>query len=126
MIGSFGLWSSSKGMKVVSNLVGMTRTDAAAKIVSDGFVPGTETVYNSTDPTEASLHNKVRSQTPLAGVLFTYELPINTVYTSFAFTPFGVFGFSPFGVFGFSPFGVFGFSPNFGFYVPFGPFLFFR
>jgi hypothetical protein len=121
MIGSFGLWSSSKGMKVVSDLVGQTRDAAKAQIVTDGFIVGTETAFNSTDPADASNHNKIKSQTPVAGTLFTYELPINLEYTSFSFTPFGVFGFSPFGVFGFSPFGVFGFSPfsvfSFGFAV---------
>lgn len=113
MIGSFGLWSSSKGMKVVSNLVDQTRDDAKATIVSDGFIVGTETPFASSDPADASKHNKVRSQDPLSGVLFTYELPINIVYTQFGFTPFGVFGFSPTfgGVFAF--FGVF----NFGFSV---------
>lgn len=105
MIGSFGLWSSSKGMKVVSDLVGKTRDEAKTTIVSDGFVVGTETPFSSTNPSDAANHNKVRSQEPLAGVLFTYELPVNIVYTSFSFTPFGVFGF--FGVFSF--FGVFGF-----------------
>lgn len=108
MIGSFGLWSSSKGMKVVSNLVGMTRTDAAAKIVDDGFVAGTETAYSTSDAAEAPNNNKVRSQDPVAGTLFTYELPINTVYTAFSFVPFSVFGFSPFSVFNFWP-------ENFGF-----------
>lgn len=100
MIGSFGLWSSSKGMKTVSNLVGLTRTAAAAKIVEDGFSVGTETVYNSSNPSEQSLNDTIRSQDPLAGTLFTYELPVNVVYTSFSF--FSVFGFSPFSVFGFS------------------------
>lgn len=109
MIGSFGLWSSSKGMKVVSNLVGLDKTVAAAKIVEDGFVVGTSTVYNATDPSEVLNDNKIRSQDPIAGTLFTYELPINTVYTAFSFVPFSVFGFSPFGFspFGFSPFGFF-------------------
>jgi beta-lactam-binding protein with PASTA domain len=109
MIGSFGLWSSSKGMKIVSDLVGKTRDDAKAKIVSDGFIVGTETPFASTSASDETNHNKVRSQDPLAGVLFTYELPINIVYTSFSFTPFSVFGFAPFTVFGFIPFGVFGF-----------------
>lgn len=99
MIGSFGLWSSSKGMKVVSNLVGMTRTNASTQIVNDGFSIGTETAYNSSNPSEASLHDTIRSQDPVAGTLFTYELPINVVYTSFSF--FSVFGFSPFSVFSF-------------------------
>lgn len=111
MIGSFGLWSSSKGMKTVSNLVDLDKTVAEAQIVSDGFIVGTETVYNSSDSADAAKHNKVRSQDPAAGTLFSYELPINIEYTMFSFTPFTVFGFSPFGVFGFSPFGVFGFSP---------------
>jgi beta-lactam-binding protein with PASTA domain len=111
MIGSFGLWSSSKGMKVVSNLVGLDKTVAAAKIVEDGFTVGTSTAYNSSDPSEASNNNKIRSQDPTSGTLFTYELPINTVYTAFSFVPFSVFGFSPFAVFGFgvSGFTVFGF-----------------
>ena len=104
MIGSFGLWSSSKGMKTVSNLVGLDKTVATAKIVTDGFIVGTQTAYNTADSAEQSNHNKVRSQDPIAGILFTYELPINIVYTNFAFVPFSVFGFSPFGVFGFSPF----------------------
>jgi beta-lactam-binding protein with PASTA domain len=101
MIGSFGLWSSSKGMKVVSNLVGMTRSVAASTIASDGFVLGTETPFNSSNPSDLSLNNTIRSQNPAAGVLFTYELPINLVYTSFSFVPFSVFGFSPFSVFAF-------------------------
>lgn len=105
MIGSFGLWSSSKGMKTVSNLVGLDKTVAAAQIVSDGFIVGTETPYDTSDAAEQTNHNKIRSQDPAAGTLFTYELPINTVYTNFSFVPFSVFGFSPFGVFGFSPFG---------------------
>lgn len=99
MIGSFGLWSSSKGMKTVSNLVGLDRTVAATQIVNDGFIVGTETAYNTGDSAEQSNHNKVRSQDPTAGTLFTYELPINTVYTVFGFSPFSVFGFSPFGFF---------------------------
>ncbi len=104
MIGSFGLWSSSKGMKTVSNLVGVDRTVAKATIVSDGFIVGTETAFDTADSVELNNHNKVRSQDPAAGTLFTYELPINIVYTNFSFVPFSVFGFSPFGVFGFSPF----------------------
>lgn len=109
MIGSFGLWSSSKGMKIVSDLVGKTRDDAKATIASDGFVVGTETPFASSTPSDASNHNKVRSQDPAAGILFTYELPVNIVYTQFGFTPFSVFGFMPFTVFGFIPFGVFSF-----------------
>jgi hypothetical protein len=104
MIGSFGLWSSSKGMKVVSNLVGVNKEIAKATIVSDGFIVGTETPFNTGDSAELNNHNKVRSQVPVAGTLFTYELPIDIVYTNFSFVPFSVFGFSPFGVFGFSPF----------------------
>lgn len=121
MIGSFGLWSSSKGMKTVSDLVGKTRTDAAAQILADGFIQGTETKFDSTDAADQLKHNTIKSQDPVAGTLFSYELPINTTYISFSFTPFGVFGFSPFSVFGFSPFSVFGFSPfavfGFGFAV---------
>lgn len=105
MIGSFGLWSSSKGMKVVSNLVGLDKTVANAQILSDGFVLGTQTSYDTADAAEQTNHNKIRSQDPVAGTLFTYELPINTVYTNFSFVPFSVFHFTPFTVFGFSPFG---------------------
>lgn len=113
MIGSFGLWSSSKGMKTVSDLVGVDKEVAKTTIVSDGFVVGTETEFPATDPSEAANHNKIRSQDPAAGVLFTYELPINIVYTSFSFVPFSVFGFTPeFTVFAFS-FTVFGFTPEF-------------
>lgn len=119
MIGSFGLWSSSKGMKTVSNLVGLDKDVAEAQIVSDGFIVGNETVFNATDPSELANHNKVRSQDPVFGTLFTYELPINIEYTMFSFVPFSVFSFSPepftvfgfsFSVFGFSPFSVFGFT----------------
>ncbi len=109
MIGSFGLWSSSKGMKVVSDLVGDTRDDAKATIVSDGFVVGTETKFDSTDSADQLKHNTIKSQVPAAGTLFTYELPIDLTYISFSFTPFSVFGFMPFTVFGFFPFGVFSF-----------------
>jgi beta-lactam-binding protein with PASTA domain len=104
MIGSFGLWSSSKGMKTVSNLVGLDRDVAKTQIVTDGFVVGTETAFNTSDYNEASNNNKVRSQDPASGTLFTYELPVSIEYTVFAFAP---FGFSPFTVFGFSPFGFF-------------------
>ena len=97
-------------MKVVSNLVGLDRTVAKQNIVLDGFIVGTETAFNATDPVELSNDNKVRSQSPAAGVLFTYELPINIEYTSFSFVPFSVFSFIPFTVFGFS-FSVFGFTP---------------
>lgn len=114
MIGSFGLWSSSKGMKTVSDLVGLDKTVAEAQIVSDGFVVGNETVFNATDPAELANHNKVRSQDPVSGTLFTYELPINIEYTMFSFVPFSVFSFvpEPFTVFQFS-FTVFGFTPEF-------------
>jgi beta-lactam-binding protein with PASTA domain len=102
MIGSFGLWASSKGMKIVSNLVGMTRDVAKSTIVSDGFVVGTETPFSTSNPADLSLDNTIRSQDPTSGTLFTYELPINLVYTSFSFVPFSVFGFVPvFGVFTF-------------------------
>lgn len=110
MIGSFGLWSSSKGMKIVSDLVGLDRDVAKAKIVLDGFVVGTETAFTATDPSELNNNNKIRSQDPVAGVLFTYQLPVNIEYTSFSFVPFSVFSFIPFTVFGFS-FSVFSFIP---------------
>lgn len=108
MIGSFGLWSSSKGMKTVSDLVGKTRTDATAQILADGFVQGTETKFDSTDAADLLKHNTIKSQDPVAGTLFTYELPVNVTYISFGFTPFGVFSFGPFSVFNF--FGVFSFG----------------
>ena len=92
-------------MKTVSNLVGLDRTVAKSQIVTDGFVVGSETAYDTADAAEQLNHNKVRSQDPVSGTLFTYELPINITYTNFSFVPFSVFGFSPFGVFGFSPFG---------------------
>lgn len=112
-------------MKTVSNLVGLDKDIAKAQILTDGFVVGTETAVNSSLEADAVNHNKVKTQNPAAGTLFSYELPVDIEYTMFSFTPFSVFGFSPFGVFGFSPFGVFGFSPFgvFGF-SPFGVFSF--
>jgi hypothetical protein len=112
MLGSFGLWASSKGMRVVSDLVGMTRTDARAKIVADGLVVGTETPQQFTDSADESKHDKIVDQTPDAGVQAPYESPVDVVYGVFSFSVFGVFGFVPaFGVFGFTPtFNVFSFT----------------
>lgn len=111
MLGSFGLWASSKGMKEVSNLVGLTKEVAEQTIVSDGFIVGTETPFNTDSPSEQSNHNKVRSQVPAAGTSHEYEQPVDITYTMFSFSSFGVFGFTPFNVFGFTPFSVFGFTP---------------
>lgn len=112
MLGSFGLWASSKGMKSVSNLVGQTRANAKTQIVSDGFIVGTETAQNYTDAADADKNDKVVSQTPSAGTLAQYESSVDISYGVFNFTPFGVFGFTPtFNVFSFTPFNVFSFTP---------------
>jgi hypothetical protein len=132
MLGSFGLWASSKGMKVVTNYVGMTKTNAEYGIVSDGFKVGTETAQSYTDASDQDKDGKIVSQVPAAGNLAEYESNVDLTYGTFTFTPFGVFGFSPFGVFGFAPFNVFGFVPFtvFGFsfsvfgFVPFTVFGF--
>jgi hypothetical protein len=112
MLGSFGLWASSKGMKVISNLVGKTRSDAQAQIVSDGFVVGVETPQTYTSPSDENKHNLIISQSPIAGDIAPYESSVDTVYGVFNFTPFAVFGFTPaFNVFSFTPFNVFSFTP---------------
>ena len=112
MLGSFGLWASSKGMKSVSNLVGQTRANAKTQIVSDGFIVGTETAQNYTDAADADKNDKVVSQVPVAGTLAQYESSVDISYGVFNFTPFGVFGFTPtFNVFSFTPFNVFSFTP---------------
>jgi hypothetical protein len=127
MLGSFGLWASSKGMKSVSNLVGQTRANAKTQIVSDGFIVGTETAQNYTNAADADKNDKIVSQTPSAGTLAQYESSIDISYGVFNFTPFGVFGFTPtFGVFGFTPtFNVFSFTPfNVFSFTPFSVFGF--
>jgi hypothetical protein len=127
MLGSFGLWASSKGMKTVSNLVGMTRTAAKAQIVADGLVVGTETPQQFTNSADESKHDKIVDQTPDAGVQAQYESPVDIVYGVFSFSVFGVFGFVPaFGVFGFTPtFNVFSFTVfNVFSFVPFSVFGF--
>lgn len=113
MLGSFGLWASSKGMKVVSNLVGQTRTAAKSQIISDGLTVGTETAQNLTNPADETKNDKVIAQSPQPGTQVAYESPVDITYGVFSFSVFGVFSF--FGVFGFTPvFGVFGFVPAFG------------
>lgn len=125
MLGSFGLWASSKGMKSVSNLVGQTRTNAKTQIVSDGFVVGTETAQNYTNPSDADKNDKVVSQAPAAGSLVQYESNVDITYGVFNFTPFSVFGFTPFNVFNFTPFNVFSFTPfNVFSFTPFSVFGF--
>lgn len=132
MLGSFGLWASSKGMKVVTNYVGMTKATAESTIISDGFKIGTETAQAYTDAADQGKDGKIVSQIPPAGNLAGYESNVDLTYGTFTFTPFSVFGFSPFGVFGFAPFNVFGFVPFtvFGFsfsvfgFVPFTVFGF--
>jgi len=125
MLGSFGLWASSKGMKVVSNLVGKTRTEAKSQIVSDGFVVGTETSQNFTSSSDADKHDKIVDQTPDAGVSAEYESPVDIIYGVFSFSVFGVFNFTPFNVFSFTPFNVFSFTPfNVFSFAPFSVFGF--
>jgi len=128
MLGSFGLWASSKGMRVVSDLVGMTRTNARARIVSDGLVVGTETPQQFTNSADESKHDKIVDQTPDAGVQAPYESSVDVVYGVFSFSVFGVFGFTPtFNVFSFAPvFNVFSFAPVFNVFsfVPFSVFGF--
>ena len=111
MLGSFGLWSSSKGMKIISNLIGLNHSAAEAQVVTDGFSLGTVTASPSSDAAEQANDNKVISQNPSAGTLAQYESNIDLTYRTFSFTPFSVFSFVPFNVFSFTPFSVFTFTP---------------
>ena len=143
MLGSFGLWASSKGMKPVSNLVGKLRADAKSQIVSDGFIVGNETSQVFTSPSDADKNDKVISQNPVFGDIAPYESTVDIRYAVFNFTPFSVFGFTPafnvfsfaptfnvfsfapaFNVFSFTPFSVFGFSFSVFSFVPFSVFGF--
>jgi hypothetical protein len=124
MLGSFGLWASSKGMKVVTDYVGMTKSTAESQIVTDGFILGTETAQQYTDAADQSKDGKIVSQTPVAGQSAPYESSIDLTYGVFNFTAFSVFSF--FGVFNFTPFGVFNFTPFSVFnFTPFAVFNFF-
>jgi hypothetical protein len=122
MLGSFGLWASSKGMKPIADLVMMTRDAAKSQIVSDGFVVGTETAQSYTSSSDADKDNKVVAQNPTAGTLSEYESPVDITYGVFSFSAFGVFGFFSvfnfFSVFGF--FSVFNFFSVFSFFSVFG------
>lgn len=109
MLGSFGLWASSKGMKVVTDYVGMTKATAESTIVSDGFSIGTETAQQYTDAADQAKDGKIVAQNPVAGGLAEYESNIDLTYGVFNFTAFAVFNFTPFAVFNF--FGVFNFTP---------------
>lgn len=116
MLGSYGLWASSKGMKVVGNYTTLAKAAAEAQVVSDGFIVGTETNQNLTNAEDQLKHNTVVAQSPASGELKNYESPVDLTIGLFSFTAFGVFGF--FNVFDF--FSVFNFFSVFDFFSVFG------
>ena len=83
MLGSLGLWSSSKGMVLVPNLSGLTNTQAEAAIVSAGL---TYSGSSSTTTSNISLSNQVVSQLPNANELVPYGSDVSFIYYNYVAT----------------------------------------
>ena len=84
MLNWIGIWSSSKGMVYVPNLVGLTRSDAITLITNTGLnysSDSSETTSNS------SLGGKVKSQVPLAGTLVNSGSDISFIYYVYVAAP---------------------------------------
>ena len=90
MVSAFGYYASAKGMVLVPNLSGLTRTNAITAIQNAGLTPVAGSVVNTGD---SGLDDIIASQTPASGTLVNYET--NVQYDYYDFVPVGPF-FPPF------------------------------
>lgn len=90
MLGWIGRWAASKGMVLMPNLFGLSRTEAINAINQAGLKVGSETTSETSNEANS---NKVNSQSVTSGELVDYETPVNFNYQVFSFTP---YSFTPY------------------------------
>ena len=77
---NFGLWSSSKGMVRVPDLINLTRQEAIASIQNAGLVHSGD---SSTTTQNINLNNRVSLQSVNANDLVQYESEISFIYYNY-------------------------------------------
>jgi hypothetical protein len=79
-----GFWSSSKGMVLVPNIVGLSTTAANAAISAASLANSGNTTTNTSD---SGLNGKIASQDPVSGTKVQYETNVSYVSYNYIAAP---------------------------------------
>ena len=79
-----GFWSSSKGMVLVPNIVGLTTSAAQAAITAAGLANSGNTTETTGD---SGLDGKIKTQDPSSGTKVQYETNVSYVSYTYVATP---------------------------------------
>jgi hypothetical protein len=84
MLTNIGILASGKGMVLVPNLSGLSKTAAATAITNAGLIP---IDGGSTNTENSALNNTIASQLPNAGELVPYESQVTYIWFNFVAAP---------------------------------------
>jgi hypothetical protein len=84
MVSAFGYYASSKGMVLVPNLSGLTRTAAIAAIQNANLTPVDGGIVETTN---SGLDDFIASQNPASGTLVDYQTNVQYTYYDFTSPP---------------------------------------